>query len=66
ANGSGDPGLVPSAVVRQGFLELSNSNPVSEMTHMISAMRMFEMNQRVVQSQDERMGRTITELSPQG
>ena len=53
-------------VVRQGYLELSNSNPVAEMTHLISSMRMFEMNQRVIQSQDERLGKTITELSPQG
>jgi flagellar basal-body rod protein FlgF len=54
-----------NAVMRQGFLELSNANTVAEMTHMINALRMFEMNQKVVQSQDERMGKTITELTGQ-
>lgn len=52
-----DPG------VRQGYLELANTNSVAEMTHLISSMRMFEMNQRVAQSQDERLGKTITELT---
>lgn len=67
---SNAPGLKPVAVpdpsVRQGFLELSNSNPVAEMTRLVSSLRMFEMNQRVIQSQDERLGRTISELAPQG
>jgi flagellar basal body rod protein FlgG len=62
------PGLksaeVPNISVRQGFLELANTNSVTEMTQLISSLRMFEMNQRVAQSQDERMGRTISELSP--
>jgi flagellar basal-body rod protein FlgF len=49
--------------VRQGYLELGNANPVAEMTHLISSLRMFEMNQKVAQSQDERLGKTITELA---
>jgi flagellar basal body rod protein FlgG len=32
------------------------------MAHMISAMRQFEANQRVLQIHDDRMGRAITEL----
>lgn len=54
---------VASPSLRQGYLELANTNSVAEMTHLISSMRMFEMNQRVIQSQDERMGKTISELS---
>ncbi|HAM70730.1 MAG TPA: hypothetical protein DCM86_03715 [Verrucomicrobiales bacterium] len=52
-----------SPSIRQGFLELANGNSVSEMAQMVSSLRMFEMNQRVVQSQDERMGKTISELT---
>ncbi len=62
-----NPGLkseeMGSPSLRQGYLELANTNSVAEMTQMISSMRMFEMNQRIIQSQDERMGRTITELA---
>lgn len=49
--------------VRQGYLELSNTNSVAEMTHLIESLRMFEMNQRVIQSQDERLGKAISELT---
>lgn len=60
------PGLKPQPAVdssvRQGFLETSNTSPAMEMAHLISAMRMYEANQRLIQGQDERMGRAITEL----
>jgi flagellar basal-body rod protein FlgF len=48
--------------VRQGFLEGSNASAVTEMANMISVMRAYEANQRVIQVQDERMGRVISEL----
>ena len=48
--------------VRQGYLEGSNTSPTSEMASLITAMRMFEANQRVLQMQDERMGHVISEL----
>ena len=48
--------------VRQGFLEGSNTSAVTEMANMISVMRSYEANQRVIQMQDERMGRAISEL----
>lgn len=49
--------------VRQGWLEGANTSPVAEMANMITAMRTFEANQRAIQIQDERMSKTITELS---
>lgn len=52
--------------LRQGFLEVANASPVTEMAKMITAMRAFEANQRVVQSQDERIGRMIQELGTPG
>jgi flagellar basal-body rod protein FlgF len=50
------------STVRQGFLEGSNASSVMEMANLMTAMRSFEANQRIVQMQDERMGRTIAEL----
>lgn len=50
------------SMLRQGFLEGSNTSAVAEMANMITVMRAYEANQRVVQMQDERMGRAISEL----
>lgn len=46
----GDPGF---GNLRQGFLEASNVNPVSEITALITAQRAYEMNSRVVKTVDE-------------
>ena len=50
------------STLRQGFVEGANTNSVLEMTNLISVMRAYEANQRVIQMQDERMGRAISEL----
>jgi flagellar basal-body rod protein FlgF len=61
-----DPNLQPNAesnsTLRQGFLEGANTSAVLEMANLISVMRSYEANQRLVQMQDERMGRVISEL----
>jgi flagellar basal-body rod protein FlgG len=61
-----DPNLVPTDVpqpsVRQGYLEGANTTSVSEMANLITVMRGYEANQRVIQLQDERMSRAISEL----
>jgi len=63
---SNDPQLTASPVaspsVRQGYLESANTSPVAEMANLITVMRTFEANQRIVQLNDDRMGRAITEL----
>jgi len=60
------PNLVPNEVqqpsLRQGYLEGSNTSSVSEMVNLITAMRTFEANQRIIQMQDQRMGQAISEL----
>jgi len=48
--------------LRQGFLEAANTTPVTEMASLISVMRSFEANQRIIQIQDDRMRRAISEL----
>lgn len=61
-----DAGLKPSTdarpTVREGYLEGSNTSAPAEMANLITAMRSFEANQRIVQLHDERMGRLITDL----
>jgi flagellar basal-body rod protein FlgF len=63
---SNNPAAVPIAAastkVRQGFLEGANSSPTTEMTGLVTAMRAFEANQKVMQADSDRMSRTITEL----
>jgi len=66
-----DPKLQPTdatstSTLRQGYVETANTSPVAEMSNLITAMRSFETNQRVIQMQDDRMGRTITELGNTG
>jgi flagellar basal body rod protein FlgG len=55
----------PSATtnVRQGFSEASNTSPTLAMASLITSMRMFETNQKVMQMQSDRMSRAITDLS---
>lgn len=60
------PGMTPQTAtasqVRQSFLENANMSPLKEMGSLITAMRMFESNQKVLQMQDDRMGRVISDL----
>lgn len=61
-----DPNLkpidAPETSFRQGYLESSNTSSATEMAHLITSMRMFEANQRIIQAHDERMGHAISEL----
>lgn len=60
--GGAQPMPATNSTVRQGFVEASNVSSTTEMVRLISAMRQFEANQRVVQSQDDRLGKAITTL----
>ncbi len=51
-----------AATVRQGYLEGSNTSTVREMSNLLTAMRTFEANQKIIQMQDERLGKAISEL----
>lgn len=62
---SGDPivgiaGEEGVGTILQGFLELSNVNPVSEITNLIVAQRAYEMNSKVITASDE-MLRALTQ-----
>ena len=56
------PVTATSTKVRQGFLEGANASPTTEMSSLVTAMREFEANQKVMQMQSERMSQTINEL----
>jgi flagellar basal body rod protein FlgG len=52
--------------VRQGFVEASNTSPTLAMASLITSMRMFETNQKVMQMDSDRMTKEITDLSGTG
>lgn len=51
-----------AASVRQGFLESSNVNSLSEMVNLVDAMRKAEASQRVMRAYDETLESAITTL----
>lgn len=51
-----------NTTISQGFVELSNVNPIRSMTDMIEAMRASEAYQKVIQSVDESMSKVINEV----
>ena len=55
AANTGTPGSPGFGSVRQGFVETSNFNSVSEITALIQAQRAYEMNARVITASDEMM-----------
>ncbi len=63
---AGNPNLhstdVSQPSLRQGYLEAANTTPVMEMADLIRVMRGFEANQHVIQLQDDRMSKAISEL----
>lgn len=48
--------------VRQKALERSNVDMIESITEMISIMRSYESNQKVIQSIDETLGKTVNEV----
>jgi flagellar basal-body rod protein FlgG len=56
---TGVPGDPSFGTVHQGYLEMSNVDPVKEITELITAQRSYEMNSKVIQAVDE-MYSTIT------
>lgn len=49
--------------VQQGFLESSNVSVVKEMVAMISVMRAYETNQKMVQAEDDLTGKAVNEVT---
>jgi len=51
-----------TAAVRQGSLEKSNVNVISQMVDMMNTMRTFEADQKMVQSIDQTLGKAVNEV----
>ncbi|TCP37517.1 flagellar basal-body rod protein FlgG [Sphingomonas sp. BK235] len=56
-----NPGQTGFGLLKQGYLESSNVNPVAEITALITAQRAYEMNSRIVKTADEMLA-TTTQL----
>ncbi|MEW5866194.1 MAG: flagellar basal-body rod protein FlgF [Bacillota bacterium] len=51
-----------SAAVRQGFLEMSNVNAVTEMVRMIAGMRAYEACQKVIWFLDQTLDKAVNDV----
>lgn len=49
----GSPGTDGFGTILQGYLENSNVDPVTELTNLIKAQRVYEMNSKIVSKSDE-------------
>ena len=57
-----NPGVQGAGTLRQGFLELSNVEPVRELIDLITTQRSFEMNSQVIEAGNNIL-QTITNLA---
>lgn len=48
--------------VLTGYLESSNVNTIQEMVNLITAQRSYETSQKIIQTQDELLGKVVNEL----
>ena len=55
-------GVPADGQIIQGYLEQSNVNIISEMVDMINVMRSYEASQKVIQTQDETLGKAVNEI----
>jgi flagellar basal-body rod protein FlgF len=46
----------------QGFLEIANVNPITEMVDMITILRAYEANQKAVQAHDTLLGKAVNDV----
>lgn len=51
-----------ATTVFQGRLEMSNVNVIDEMAQLISVMRAYEANQRIIQSYDEILSKAVNQV----
>ncbi len=62
-----DPDAIPptaatDTVVKQGFLEAANVDLVSTMSDLVSLVRAYQVSQRMLQAQDELLGKAINDV----
>jgi flagellar basal-body rod protein FlgF len=52
-----------AGMVQQSFLEGSNVNSVKEMVNMLTMMRSYEANQKMIKIHDELIGKSVNEIA---
>ncbi|MHB1395134.1 MAG: flagellar hook-basal body protein [Clostridia bacterium] len=52
-----------AGMIQQGFLESSNVNSVKEMVEMLTMMRTYEANQKMIKIHDELIGKAVNEIA---
>ena len=60
--GGAAPAPAPAAAVNQGFLEGANVDLTRATADMMSASRSYEASQRLMQMQDELLGKAVNEV----
>ena len=60
--GTGAEPETASVTLQQGFLESSNVNSVKEMVEMLTMMRTYESNQKMIKIHDELIGKAVNEI----
>ncbi len=60
--GGQEPTDMEAPNLRQGYVELSNVNPMQEMAEMIEYQTLFETQQRAIRTSDELLGRITRDL----
>ncbi len=56
----------PGFVVKQGYLEGSNANPIENMVKMIGAFRNYEADQKALQAQDQTLDKAVNSVGRLG
>ncbi len=56
------PVAATNTAVKQGFLEASNVDEGSAMTDLVSITRAYQANQRILQAEDELLGKAVNEV----
>ncbi len=56
------PQAAATVQVHQGYIESSNVDVASQMVHMISVMRSYEANQKVIQTEDATLDKAVNEV----
>lgn len=51
-----------TGIIRQGYTEQSNINAVSEMVDLIAITRAYEANQKVIQTEDSLLEKTVNQI----
>jgi len=62
SSSGGQAAQAPDGQVRQGYLETANVDLADQMVSLIEIQRSYEINQRVIQIMDDKLGRSVNDI----